>query len=184
MIRQTGLASRYASALVDVVMSPRTGVDPAKISADLKSFVETLQGSDELLNALLSPAIPPARKRVVLDRIGEMLGMARVTRNFLFVLSDHRRIDIVAETLHAYELLLDERLGFARAEVRSAGKLDEGQRETLTLQLEKLTGKKVRMAYAVDPDLVGGVVARIGSTVYDGSVRGQLQTLGKRLMGS
>ena len=76
---------------------------------------------------------------------------------------------------------MDERLGFARAEVSSPRELTESQRGAISGQLERLTGKRIRMRFAVDPALIGGVVARIGSTVYDGSVRGQLQTLGRRL---
>jgi F-type H+-transporting ATPase subunit delta len=80
-----------------------------------------------------------------------------------------------------FELIVDERLGFARAEVSSPTELTEAQRGAINSELERLTGKRLRMRFAVDPALIGGVVARIGSTVYDGSVRGQLQTLGRRL---
>jgi F-type H+-transporting ATPase subunit delta len=76
---------------------------------------------------------------------------------------------------------MDERLGFARAEISSARELTETQRTSLSTQLSQLTGKQIRMRFAVDESLIGGAVARIGSTVYDGSVRGQLQTLGRRL---
>ena len=76
---------------------------------------------------------------------------------------------------------MDARLGFARAEVISAGALDETERRTLNTRLERLTGKRIRMRFTVDPSLVGGAVARIGSTVYDGSVRGQLANLERRL---
>jgi F-type H+-transporting ATPase subunit delta len=83
--------------------------------------------------------------------------------------------------LHSFEIIVDERLGFARAEVSSARELTEPQRTAIGSQLERMTGKRIRMQYAVDPSLIGGVVARIGSTVYDGSVRGQLDTLGRKL---
>ena len=76
---------------------------------------------------------------------------------------------------------MPERLGFARAEVSSPHELTEPQRGAINAQLERLTGKRIRVRFGVDPALIGGVVARIGSTVYDGSVRGQLQTLGRRL---
>ena len=76
---------------------------------------------------------------------------------------------------------MDERLGFARAEVSSPRELTETQRGAINSQLDRITGKRIRMRFSVDPTLIGGVVARIGSTVYDGSVRGQLQTLGRRL---
>ena len=86
------------------------------------------------------------------------------------------------EDLEAFELLLDERLGFTRAEVSSAGELNQRQRDAVARQFEHLTGRKMRMRFAVDGGLLGGLVARIGSTVYDGSVRGQLEALGKRLL--
>lgn len=178
---RSALASRYASALVDVVTDPKLGVDPHLVLRELRGFEEVFAGSAELRNALTSPSVPPARKRAVVGRIGEKLGVSRIARNFLFVLTDHRRIATLAEVLEAFDLLLDERLGFSRAEVSSARELDQRQRDAVSLQLERITGKKVRMRFAVDRELVGGLVARIGSTVYDGSVRGQLQTLGKRL---
>jgi F-type H+-transporting ATPase subunit delta len=149
--------------------------------AELRAFEAVLQGSPELQNALTSPAVPPARKRAVVARLGETLGVSRMVRNFLFVLIDHRRVPMLAETIHAFELIVEERLGFARAEVTSARELTAPQQTILNSELERLTGKKVRMRVAIDDALIGGVVARIGSTVYDGSVRGQLQTLGKRL---
>jgi len=177
----SALASRYASALVDVTTGPKAGVDPHQVLRELRGFEEAYSGSVELQNALTSPSVPPARKRSVVGRIGERLGISRIARNFLFVLSDHRRIDTLKEVLEAFDLLLDERLGFTRAEITSARELDQRQRDTVSHELERLTGKKVRARFAVDRELLGGLVARLGSTVYDGSVRGQLHALGKRL---
>jgi F-type H+-transporting ATPase subunit delta len=125
--------------------------------------------------------VPGSRKRAVVGRIAGLLKLSPIARNFLFVLIDHRRIALLGAILHSFELIVDERLGFARAEVSSPRELTETQRGAINAQLERLTGKRVRMRFAVDPALIGGVVARIGSTVYDGSVRGQLQTLGRRL---
>jgi F-type H+-transporting ATPase subunit delta len=177
----SALASRYARALVDVVTGPKSTVDPHQVQQGLLNFLEVFQGSAELRNALMSPSVPPVRKRAVVTRLSERLGASPVARNFLFVLADHRRFAMLAEILEAFGLLLDERLGFARADVISARDLNQTQRDTVSRQLERLAGKKVRTRFAVDPDLVGGLVTRIGSTVYDGSVRGQLQALGKRL---
>jgi len=177
----SALASRYASALVDVATGPTSAVDPQQLLRELRGFEEVFAASAELRNALMSPAVPPARKRAVVGRIGDQLGMSRIARNLLFVLSDHRRIAMLTEVLEAFDLLADERLGFTRAEISSARELDQRQRAAVSHELERLTGKNVRMRYAVDRGLLGGLVARIGSTVYDGSVRGQLQALGKRL---
>jgi len=177
----SALASRYAGALVDVATGPKSAVDPPQILRDLRAFAEVFAASQELRNALTSPSVAPARKRAVLSGIGEKLAISRIARNFLFVLTDHRHIAMLTEVLEAFELLLDERLGFTRAEIASAGELDQPQRDALSRQLERLTGRQVRMRFSVDRQLLGGLVARIGSTVYDGSVRRQLETLGKRL---
>lgn len=177
----SAIASRYAGALVDVATGPKSDVDAPQVLRQLTSFAETLQSSAELRNALISPAVPRARKRAVVGLLCDKLGVTRTARNFLFVLTDHRRIAMLPEVLEAFDLLLDERLGFTRAEISSAQELDQAHRDTVARGLERLTGKKVRMRFAVDGSLLGGLVARIGSTLYDGSVRGQLETLGKRL---
>jgi len=178
----SALASRYASALVDVATDPRSGVDPQQLLRDLRSFAEVFTASPELRKARTSPSVPPARKRAVVGRIGEKLAISRIARNFLFVLSDRRRIAMLGEDLEAFELLLDERLGFTRVDISSAGELDQSQRDAVAGRFEQLTGGKMRMRFSVDGGLLGGLVARIGSTVYDGSVRGQLEALGKRLL--
>jgi F-type H+-transporting ATPase subunit delta len=172
---------RYASALADVVTAPGSAIRPDQLLSELRGFEAALRSSTELGNALISPAVPPARKRAVVARIGDSLQLSRIARNLLFVLIDHRRIAALDGILHSFEIIVDERLGFARAEVSSARELSEAQRAALTAQLERKTGKRIRTQYSVDPSLIGGVVARIGSTVYDGSVRGQLNTLGRRL---
>lgn len=177
----SAIASRYAGALVDVATAPNSGVDPLQLLRELRGFEEVLAGSGELRIALASPSVPPARKRAVVGGICEKLGVSRVARNFLFVLTDHRRIATLTEVLEAFDLLSDERLGFTRAAISSARDLDPAQREALSHEFERLTGKKVRARFSVDRALLGGLVARLGSTVYDGSVRGQLQALGKRL---
>ena len=177
----SALASRYASALVDVAIGPKSGVDPHQLLRELRGFEEVLAGSAELRTALASPSVPPARKRAVVGAIGAKLGVSRVARNFLFVITDHRRIAMLTEVLEAFDLLLDERLGFRRAEISSARELTQPQRDSVSHEFERLTGRKMRMRYGVNRELLGGLVARVGSTVYDGSVRGQLQALGKRL---
>jgi len=177
----SALATRYASALVDVAMGAKSPMDPHKLLRELRDFEDIQAGSLELRAALDSPSVPIARKRAVVGAIAARLGVSSLARNFLFVLTDHRRIAMLAEVLEAFDLLADERLGFVRAEITSARDLDQQQREAVVHELEQLTGKKVRTRYAVDRGLIGGLIARIGSTAYDGSVRGQLQALGKRL---
>jgi F-type H+-transporting ATPase subunit delta len=116
----------------------------------------------------------------VVARIGALLNLSLISRNFLFVLVDHRRIAGLPDILQTLEVVLDQRLGFARAEVLAARELTEAQRAGLQTELERISGKRIRARFGVDASLIGGVVARIGSTVYDGSVRGQLETLGRR----
>jgi F-type H+-transporting ATPase subunit delta len=176
----SAVATRYAKALADVTTAA-AGLRPEEALSQLRAFEGALAASHELQNALTTPAVPASRKRAVVARIAGILKLSLIARNFLFVLIDHRRIALLGEILHSFELIVDERLGFARAEVSSPRELTESQRGAINTQLEHLTGKRIRMRFAVDPELIGGVVARIGSTVYDGSVRGQLQTLGRRL---
>jgi F-type H+-transporting ATPase subunit delta len=130
---------------------------------------------------LSSPAIPVARKRAIIKDLAQRLGLSRVVQNFVLVLSDHRRAAALAQMADAFELLLDERLGFVRAEVKSAFDLNPAQQNELSGQLSKLAGAPVRMRFAVDPNLIGGVTAKLASRVYDGSVRGQLSEIRKRL---
>jgi F-type H+-transporting ATPase subunit delta len=177
----SALASRYANALADVVTAPTAGADPQRAAAELRSFGDALAASPALHGALTSPAVPPSRKRAVVGRIADALGLSRIPRNFLLVLVDHRRIAALADVLDRFELLIDERLGFTRAHIRSAREMDERQRALLIAELERLAGKRVRPRFDVDESLIGGAVAKIGSTVYDGSVRTRLEGLGRRL---
>jgi F-type H+-transporting ATPase subunit delta len=178
------VATRYANALADVVapagQAAGLGSAPGAAS-ELRAFEEVFQSSPALRDALATPAVPAGRKRAVLARIADVLRLSRTTRNFLFVLADHRRMASLPEIVRSFELIVDERLGFARAEVSSPRELDEAQRAALNTRLDWLTGKRIRMRFTIDESLIGGVVARIGSTVYDGSVRGQLESLERRL---
>jgi F-type H+-transporting ATPase subunit delta len=175
------VVNRYANALADVILAPGSDVKPPAAIEQLRAFDATVQGSSDLRNVLASPAIPIARKQAVIKDIARILGLARVVRNFVLVLSDHRRATALAQMVDAFEMLLDERLGFVRAEVVSPFELPPIDRDELSGRLGKLAGAPVRMRFAIDPDLIGGVTAKIGSRVYDGSVRGQLAGMRKRL---
>jgi F-type H+-transporting ATPase subunit delta len=179
----SAVANRYAQALVDVVMAPGSPLKPEDAVAQLRAVDAIVQESLELRNALLTPAIQNSRKRAVMAKLIEEAGGSTFIRNFTYVLIDHRRIGIIGEIREAFELHVDERLGFARAEVSSAAPLDHRVGANLELELSRLTGKRMRLRFEVDPALLGGVVARIGSTVYDGSVRGELRQLAKKLAG-
>ena len=178
---RSAIATRYANALADVVTASGSPLRPPDAVSELRVFESALASSAELRNALITPAVPGRQKRAVVGRIADALELSRIARNFLYVLIGHRRIAALPEIIHRFELILDERLGFARAEVASAGELAEPQRAALNAALERLTARRLRMRFAVDERLIGGVVARIGSTVYDGSVRGWLESLGRHL---
>jgi len=177
----SAVASRYANALADVISSPSSPLRPQDAVSELRAFESALGSSPELQAALITPAVPYARKKAVVGRVADLLKLSRITRNFLFVLVDHRRIPSLSDIIQTLETVVDERLGFARADIRSASELTEPQRTALNRQLERLTGKRIRPHFSIDGTLIGGVVARIGSTVYDGSVRGQLHALERRL---
>src|SRR5580704_10021763 len=170
----SAVVNRYANALADVVLSPESDVKPPDAIGQLHAFDAAVQGSPDLGKVLSSPAIPVARKRAIIKEIAQRLGLARTVRNFVLVLSDHRRAAGLAQMVDAFELLLDERLGFVRAQVTSAFELSAQQQDDLSGQLGTLAAAPVRLRFAIDPDLIGGVTAKIGSRVYDGSVRGQL----------
>jgi F-type H+-transporting ATPase subunit delta len=177
----SAVVNRYANALVDVVVSPSAGIDPARAVGQLQAFLAVIQLSADLRTVLASPSVAIARKRLVIRRIADALGLERIIRNFLLVLTDHRRAGALAEVIDAFDLLLDERLGFVRAQVVSAYELISEQRDRLAVELAKLANSQVRMRFAVDGDLIGGATARLGSKVYDGSVRGQLANMRQRL---
>jgi len=177
----SAVAARYANALADVVTGPGSTLSPQQAVAELRAFETALRESPDLQNALITPAVAGSRKKAVVGRVADILKLSQVSRNFLFVLVDRRRIGSLSEVIRDFEAVVDARLGYAQAEVSSAGELSEAQRHVLNSQLERLTGKRLRMRFAVDPALIGGAIARIGSTVYDGSVRGQLASLERRL---
>jgi F-type H+-transporting ATPase subunit delta len=177
----SAVVNRYANALVDIVVSERAGIDPASAVQQLRSFQAAVKSAPGLRSILGSPSIAAKRKRAVIRRIAEALGLDRIIVNFLLVLSDRGRIDTLAEVIESFDVLLDERLGFVRAEVATALELTPEQREQLTAELGSVAGSQVRMRFVVDPELIGGATARLGSKVYDGSVRGQLAKLQRRL---
>jgi F-type H+-transporting ATPase subunit delta len=176
------VATRYAKALVDLVTRPGSGLEVSQAAGQLKAFEQALAESTELRHVLLSPAVPGARKRAVVAKLAGRMGISPLIRNFLYVVIGHRRTQILGEIREAAEALLDERMGVVRADVASAVELAGPQRAALAAALGRATGKRVRMEFSVDPGLLGGVKARIGSTVYDGTVRGQLEGLRRELV--
>lgn len=175
------VATRYAKALVDVVLEPGSGLDPAVVLTQLKSIAEMIAGSQDLRTALLSPAVSPPRKRGVIAALLLPMAVEPRVKNFLYVVIDHRRLAEFPSIVEAFEVVADERLGLVRVDVTSAKTLDDAQRTRMETEISQLAGKKAKLRFSEDPTLLGGVVARVGSTVYDGSVRGQLDRLRTRL---
>jgi len=165
----------YARALADAVLDAH--LDPAKTLAEAQGMAQLVSESKELREVWETPSITAEQKRAVLDAIVARQGTSRTVRNFVAVLIDHRRTSFLGPIVKQFELELDQRLGFAEVEVTSARDLDAAERRALEGQVEKMTGKKVRARYSRDASLLGGAVVRLGSTIYDGSVKGQLERI-------
>lgn len=167
--------SRYAQAFADVVTSAR--LDAAAIDQKLNDFLATWQGSKELREFFENPAIAVNEKVAILDKLNAKLAMQKELRNLIAVLISHNRIAHVAEVAEAYRRLLQEQLGIHSAEITTARELDTKEREALLAEVGKLAGGRVEASFKLDAAILGGTVVRIGSTVYDGSVRGRLDRL-------
>jgi F-type H+-transporting ATPase subunit delta len=177
----SALATRYAKALADVVTAPGSRLDPAQVQAQLQQVRDLLHASPELKGVLATPAVPPSRKRSVMAKVLAPLGISPQVRNFVYIVIDHRRIHEFSSMIEAFERLIDERTGVVRADVTSARELNGAQQAALQERLSRLSGRRARLQFSTDPALIAGVVARVGSTVYDGSVRGRLERLRLKL---
>jgi F-type H+-transporting ATPase subunit delta len=176
------VASTYARAFADVVLSSRLDADGS--IAELRTIANLLAESAELRRVWENPAIPADQKRRVLDVIAERDRISTPVRNLVAVLIDHRRIHFLQPIIRQLEKELDARLGFAEAEITSARTLDDPEKREFEVQVGKLTGKKVRARYQQDASLLGGAVVRVGSTIYDGSVKGQLERIREEISGT
>ena len=171
-------ASRYAKALLDVLYPSK-----AEMGRDqLRSFLSVLDSQENARLVLENPTLSTENRKDLLNKIGNALSLDAPIRNFLALLIDRNRLDLLEEIIVTYESLLDEKLGVVKARVTTALELDSKQREEIAARLHALTGKKVRMETFVDPSLIGGLVAQVGSTIYDGSIRKQLQTFKNTLI--
>ena len=173
--------SRYARAFADVVLDRK--LDPKQVMDQLGMIVELYRSNLDLRRVWESPAIPAEQKRRLLDAIIERSAMLRPVRNFVAVLIDHGRISEVEQIARQFQTELNHRLGIVEAEVTSARPLAEAESRELLAEVERVTGKRVSAEYKIDPSLIGGAAIRVGSTVYDGSVRGQLQKMKEQLSG-
>lgn len=169
------VASTYARAFADVVIDSH--LDANRAVGSLRRIAGLLAESVELRRVWENPAVPADQKRNLLDAIVQREGIEKHVRNLIAVLIDHRRTHFLARITEQLEKELDARLGFAEAEITSARELGDPEKRALEAQVEKVTGKKVRARFGLDSSLLGGAVVRIGSTIYDGSVKGQLERI-------
>jgi F-type H+-transporting ATPase subunit delta len=165
----------YARAFADVVFDGN--LDPAKTLREAQAVAELVAGNKQLRDVWATPSIPAEQKRAVLDAIVQREGISTPVRNFVAVLMDHHRTSFLNAIVNQFELELDRRMGFAEAQITSARELAESERAALEAQVQAMVGKKVRARYSRDASLLGGAVVRVGSTIYDGSVEGQLERI-------
>jgi len=172
------VSSRYAAALVDVALDRKIA---DRVKDDLASFTEAYFSAADLRNTLESPAVSREAKLQVIQKLGERMNLAPAVRNFLSVLVDHRRTELLGEIQQAFRTELNARQNIAEAEVTSARTLSAEERKKLIEVLETQTKKKIEARFREDESLVGGTVVRVGSTIYDSSVRAQLNRMRDRL---
>jgi F-type H+-transporting ATPase subunit delta len=175
------LAARYATALVDIVFSPQAPISPEQAIHELRDFESMVASSSDLKHILNSPAVSRSRKRGVIANLAGQSNLSATVRNFLYVVVDRGRAALIPTLREVVEEYVDARRGLARATVLSAAALNDGERSAIAAELARITGKQTQCDFQLDASLLGGVIARIGSTVYDGSVRGQLAALKSRL---
>ena len=173
------LAERYAGALVDVALENKQA---DQVKGELSAFAAMVRESGELRAFLANPSIARASKHAAIEQIVARMGASRTLRNYLFVIVDQRRAGMLVEIEQAFSRLLDARQGITQAAVTSASALTDAERAELIAVLGKLTGEKVQAQFATDPALIGGAVVRIGSTIYDGSIRTQLERMRARMI--
>ena len=174
-------ATRYAKALLDVTTSD---ADAAKVEQDLGAFVALIESNPELRQALLSPSVPASARRNIASAVAERIGMAPTGVRLLQLLADRDRLGMAGELLAVFRERLLDRRKIVRADVRSAVALAPEALRAIESRLGAVTGKNVAIDAAVDPALIGGVVAKVGGTVYDGTVKSQLEKLRKQLVGA
>ena len=173
-------ASRYARAFADVVASAH--LDATAIDRQLNDFLATWDGSRELREVFEDPSIPAPQKVAILDKMDRKLGLQRELRNLIAILINHDRIAHIHEVADAWRAEMQERLGIRQAEIVTARELTEPERRSLVDGAAKLAGAQVQATFKLDKEILGGTVVRIGSTVYDGSVRGRLERLREALV--
>ncbi|MBV8756572.1 MAG: ATP synthase F1 subunit delta [Deltaproteobacteria bacterium] len=168
------LARRYAKAVFELG-NKQGNLD--KIGGDLRSLAKAMRESKELETTLASPAIRRTDRKKILDAVMQRVGATPTTTNLMYILLEGERMASVVAISRELDAMIEAKAGRIAAEVVSAKPLDHSQLSQITASLEKLSGKKVSVSHREDPDLLGGVVAKLGDTVYDGSLRTQLRNM-------
>ncbi|HEX8096901.1 MAG TPA: ATP synthase F1 subunit delta [Pyrinomonadaceae bacterium] len=174
------VARRYAAALADVVVP---GGEARAVQEELNAWEQMMRSNPQLVEVFGNPTISYEQKRKVLSALIARARLRPVTANFLQVLLQNQRLPELGEVNKRFSLVLDERAGMVSAEVTTARPIARDVQEALRGKLAAATGKQVRLSFKTDGELIGGLVTRIGSTVYDGSVRSQLQQVREKLAG-
>jgi len=173
------LARRYAKALLEIGIKQQTY---DALGKELDRAAETLRTSPELRNALENPVFAIEKRKLIMDELSRRLALSKTVRNFIMLLLDKGRIARLPDIARFYRTLVDEHAGRVRATVTSARPLDPMLESRLKSALEKSSGKVVIFDKREDPAILGGLVTQLGDTVYDGSVRTQLQQLREELL--
>ena len=174
----SAVLARYARALAEVALEE---AQEEQVLGDLETYQQICQAVPDLLPAFDNPAVPREAKGKLLADLLQRYPVGRITGNFLHVLLSHHRLRYFHEICGLYVRVINERRGVVRAQVRSASDLSDGELEALRESLARVTGKAVTIEVRTDPDLLGGAIVQIGSTVYDGSIRTQLDEMRRRL---
>ena len=174
----SAIAERYAAALADVAIAHNSGETVRK---DLASFIAAYADSTDLRNALETPSLDQVLKTKIVESVAGKMGLNGAVRNFVSLIVSHQRTHMLHEIDRAFVTELNRRLGIEDAEVTTARQLNDAEKKGLVGVLEQRTGKKIEARFAEDKSLLGGAVVRVGSTVYDGSVREQLNRMRERL---
>jgi len=171
-------ALRYARAVLDVALAE---ADPAVVEQELAAAAELFKGHAGLWKVMTNPAVPAPKKRAIVNSLLPQLGVTPVVQKTLQMLASRDRIGLLPEIVDAYSSRLMDHQKVVRADVTSAVPLPGDRVKKLERELAGITGRKVVMSAAVDPAMIGGLVTRIGSTVWDGSVKRQLEKIREKL---
>ena len=173
-------ANRYAKALFDVALQEKA--DLAQVDRDLQAVVAMMAASPDLAQASNRGAVTEEKRKSLIDAVSKAMTLTAPVAKLLVLLAQSRKLNLLPDLEKAYRERLLAHQNIVRAEVKSAAPLSPEKTKALEESLAKVTGKKVELSVSVDPELLGGVVATIGSTVYDGSVRTQLQRMRQELI--